>query len=74
VDWIGPAQDRNRWRALVNIVMYLQVPNNVLIYNIPACFITKSFNAFVILLIFSAFRKRGKKFFATPPITKYVQE
>jgi hypothetical protein len=26
VDWIHWAQDRNRWRALVNTVMNLQVP------------------------------------------------
>jgi hypothetical protein len=26
VDWIGLAQDRNRWRALVNSVLYLRVP------------------------------------------------
>jgi hypothetical protein len=26
VDWIGLAQDRNRWRALVNLVLNLQVP------------------------------------------------
>jgi hypothetical protein len=26
VDWIGLAQDRNRWRALVNSVLKLQVP------------------------------------------------
>jgi hypothetical protein len=26
VDWIGLTQDRNRWRALVNSVMNLQVP------------------------------------------------
>jgi hypothetical protein len=26
VDWIGLAQDRNRWRALVNSVMKLRVP------------------------------------------------
>jgi hypothetical protein len=25
VDWIGLAQDRNRWRALVNVVMNLKV-------------------------------------------------
>jgi hypothetical protein len=26
VDWIGLAQDRDRWRALGNVVMYLRVP------------------------------------------------
>jgi hypothetical protein len=26
VDWIGLAQDRNRWRALVSSVLNLQVP------------------------------------------------
>jgi hypothetical protein len=26
VDWIGLAQDRGKWRALVNLVMNLQVP------------------------------------------------
>jgi hypothetical protein len=26
VDWINWAQDRNRWRALVNTVMNLRVP------------------------------------------------
>jgi hypothetical protein len=25
-DWIGLAQDSNRWRALVNLVLNLQVP------------------------------------------------
>jgi hypothetical protein len=26
VDWIGQAQDRDRWRALVNTVKNLRVP------------------------------------------------
>jgi hypothetical protein len=26
MDWIGLAQDRHRWRALVNVVMNLRVP------------------------------------------------
>jgi hypothetical protein len=26
VDWIGLAQDKNRWRALVNSILNLRVP------------------------------------------------
>jgi hypothetical protein len=25
VDWIGLAQDRNQWRALVNVIMNLRI-------------------------------------------------
>jgi hypothetical protein len=28
VDWIGLAQDRNRWRALMNSVLNLRIPRN----------------------------------------------
>jgi hypothetical protein len=28
MNWIDPAQDRDRWRALVNAVMNIQFPYN----------------------------------------------
>jgi hypothetical protein len=28
LDWIGVAQDRNRWRAVVNSVLNIRVPCN----------------------------------------------
>jgi len=28
IDWIDLAQDKDRWRALVNVIMNLRVPQN----------------------------------------------
>jgi hypothetical protein len=35
VDWIGLAQDRNRWKALVNSVLNLRVPCRVRFLALP---------------------------------------
>jgi hypothetical protein len=32
MDWIDLAQDRDRWRALMNTIMNLLVPQNVRIF------------------------------------------
>jgi hypothetical protein len=39
VDWIGLAQDRYRWRALVNSVMNLRLPRNAGNYRMAAQFV-----------------------------------
>jgi hypothetical protein len=36
VDWIGLAQDRYRWRALVDSVMNIRVPQNAGKYRMAA--------------------------------------
>jgi hypothetical protein len=36
VDWIGSAQDRYRWRALVNSAINLRVPQNAGNYRVAA--------------------------------------
>jgi hypothetical protein len=36
VDWIGLAQDRYRWKAIVNSVMNLRVPYNAGNYRMAA--------------------------------------
>jgi hypothetical protein len=30
MDWIDPAQDTDKWQAIVNAVMNLRVPQNIL--------------------------------------------
>jgi hypothetical protein len=36
VDWIGMAQDRNRWRAVVNSVLNLRVHKMLGNYRVPS--------------------------------------
>jgi hypothetical protein len=36
VDWIGLAQDRYRWRAVMNVIMNLRVPENSGNYRVAA--------------------------------------
>jgi hypothetical protein len=35
VDWIHLAENRDQWRALVNMLMKLQVPNKQRIRSLP---------------------------------------
>jgi hypothetical protein len=48
MDWIDLAQDMNQWRALVNTVVNLQVPQNVrkfLSRCATACFLKRAFRS-----------------------------
>jgi hypothetical protein len=43
VDWIGLAQDRDKWRTLVNAVMNLSVPSNA--GNLSSVFTTRDLSS-----------------------------